>query len=79
MDNDDFRRATANHKVYGEAMAVLAGDALPNHGLRLISRPELAKGCIRQVRILQNWLTDPGSMGIIGRPGVRHPGRKSGH
>lgn len=29
MDNDDFRRGRAtNHKVYGEAMAILAGDAL---------------------------------------------------
>lgn len=29
MDNDDFRRGKpTNHKVYGEAMAVLAGDAL---------------------------------------------------
>ena len=29
MDNDDFRRGRpTNHKVYGEAMAVLAGDAL---------------------------------------------------
>jgi geranylgeranyl diphosphate synthase type II len=29
MDNDDFRRGKpTNHKVYGEAMAILAGDAL---------------------------------------------------
>ena len=29
MDNDDYRRGRlTNHKVYGEAMAVLAGDAL---------------------------------------------------
>ena len=29
MDNDDFRRGNpTNHKVYGEAMAILAGDAL---------------------------------------------------
>ena len=29
MDNDDFRRGRpTNHKVYGEAMALLAGDAL---------------------------------------------------
>lgn len=31
MDNDDYRRGRlTNHKVYGEAMAVLAGDALLN-------------------------------------------------
>src|SRR6185436_4963446 len=29
MDNDDFRRGKpTNHKVYGEAMAILAGDGL---------------------------------------------------
>ncbi|MBR2179253.1 MAG: polyprenyl synthetase family protein, partial [Selenomonadaceae bacterium] len=29
MDNDDYRRGKlTNHKVYGEAMAILAGDAL---------------------------------------------------
>ncbi len=32
MDNDDYRRGKAsNHKVYGEAMAILAGDALLNY------------------------------------------------
>ncbi|NMB34178.1 MAG: polyprenyl synthetase family protein [Clostridium sp.] len=31
MDNDDFRRGKpTNHKIYGEAMAILAGDALLN-------------------------------------------------
>lgn len=31
MDNDDFRRGKpTNHKVYGEAIAILAGDALLN-------------------------------------------------
>ena len=29
MDNDDYRRGRpTNHKVYGEAMAILAGDAM---------------------------------------------------
>lgn len=32
MDNDDLRRGKpTNHKVFGEAMAILAGDALLNH------------------------------------------------
>lgn len=32
MDNDDFRRGVpTNHKVFGENMAILAGDALLNH------------------------------------------------
>ena len=37
MDNDDFRRGRpTNHKVYGETMAVLAGDALQLDAFRLI-------------------------------------------
>ena len=28
MDNDDLRRLPTNHKVYGEALAILAGDGL---------------------------------------------------
>lgn len=32
MDNDDYRRGKlTNHKVYGEAMAILAGDGLLTH------------------------------------------------
>ncbi len=37
MDNDDFRRGKlTNHKVYGESIAVLAGDALLNLSYELI-------------------------------------------
>lgn len=36
MDNDDFRRGKpANHKVFGEGQAILAGDALLNEGYRI--------------------------------------------
>jgi geranylgeranyl diphosphate synthase, type II len=38
MDNDDLRRGRAtNHKVYGEAMAILAGDALLTQAFRTLS------------------------------------------
>lgn len=37
MDNDDFRRGKlSNHKVYGEAMAILAGDGLLNTAMEII-------------------------------------------
>ena len=37
MDNDDLRRGKpTNHKVYGEALAVLAGDALLNKAFEII-------------------------------------------
>lgn len=39
MDDDDFRRGKpSNHKVFGEGMAVLAGDALMIDGLGLVAR-----------------------------------------
>ena len=38
MDDDDYRRGRlTNHKVFGEAIAVLAGDALLTHALGLIA------------------------------------------
>jgi len=41
MDNDDFRRGKpTNHKVFGEATAILAGDALNSLGFFLVSKLE---------------------------------------
>jgi geranylgeranyl diphosphate synthase, type II len=40
MDNDDFRRGNpTNHKVFGEAIAILAGDALLTEAFILLSDP----------------------------------------
>jgi geranylgeranyl diphosphate synthase, type II len=47
MDNDDLRRGKpTNHKVYGEAMAILAGDALLTEAFRMIVQinPPFIKG-----------------------------------
>jgi len=69
MDNDDFRRGKpTNHKVYGEAMAILAGDALLTMAFDLISRPDLMKGCdpVRQVRIIQELAFGSGNLGMVG-------------
>ena len=42
MDNDDFRRGKpTNHKVFGEAMAVLAGDALLSDAFAVAASIEL--------------------------------------
>lgn len=42
MDNDDYRRGRlTNHKVYGEAMAVLAGDALLTDAFGIAASAEL--------------------------------------
>lgn len=39
MDNDDFRRGKlTNHKVYGEAIAILAGDGLITYSFGVLAR-----------------------------------------
>ena len=44
MDNDDYRRGRlTNHKVYGEGMAVLAGDALLTDAFGIAASAELVK------------------------------------
>jgi len=69
MDNDDFRRGKpTNHKVYGDAMAILAGDALLTMAFDLCSRPDLMKGCdpARQVRLIRELAYGSGNMGMVG-------------
>jgi geranylgeranyl diphosphate synthase type II len=45
MDNDDYRRGRLTaHKVFGEDIAILAGDALLTEAFRLLTRSELMPG-----------------------------------
>jgi geranylgeranyl diphosphate synthase type II len=69
MDNDDYRRGKlTNHKVFGEAMAILAGDALLTMAFDLVSRPELANGLEprSQVRVIQELAAGSGNVGMVG-------------
>ena len=44
MDDDSYRRGKlTNHKVYGEALAILAGDGLLTHAFEVLSSPSLAE------------------------------------
>lgn len=55
MDNDDLRRGRpTNHKVYGEALAVLAGDALQPEAFRLIAQAPMmtAENKVQAIRVL---------------------------
>ncbi len=53
MDNDDLRRGKpTNHKVYGEAIAILAGDALLTEAFAILSDPSLG-GKIRESDLLK--------------------------
>ncbi len=45
MDDDDLRRGVPTcHKAFGEAMAILAGDALLNYAFEILSSPSHSKG-----------------------------------
>ena len=65
MDNDDFRRGRlTNHKVYGEALATLAGDALLTDAFAVLSTAEIpGKGMADAVGILSECA---GSLGMVG-------------
>ena len=65
MDNDDFRRGRpTNHKVYGEAMAVLAGDALLTDAFCVAAAAKLQGTAIADaIGILSECA---GSLGMVG-------------
>ena len=68
MDNDDYRRGKlTNHKVFGEAMAILAGDALLTMAFDIVSRPELVDGLDprSQVRVIQELAAGSGNVGMV--------------
>ena len=69
MDNDDFRRGKpTNHKVYGEAMAILAGDALLTLAFELCTHAhaEHSLDAARQVRLIQELAVGSGNLGMVG-------------
>ena len=66
MDNDDFRRGRpTNHKVYGEAMAILAGDALLTDAFLSASEAKLThpEAMAQAMALLA---TCAGSSGMVG-------------
>lgn len=69
MDDDDLRRGKpTNHKVFGEGMAILAGDALLTHAFGVLGRlPELAGATAEQTLAIIREVTDAaGTLGLIG-------------
>ena len=66
MDNDDYRRGKlTNHKVFGEATAVLAGDALLSYAPAFIidNSKDLPKDV--QIKVLREFFKAAGVEGII--------------
>ena len=69
MDDDDYRRGKlANHKVFGEGIAVLAGDALLTQAFWLLSTlPVVASvSWDNTVRIIQEVAQAAGAEGMVG-------------
>lgn len=66
MDNDDFRRGKpTNHKVFGEANAVLAGDALLTFAPQTIIKNSKNLGCEKLIKIMEEYFHAAGAYGVI--------------
>lgn len=66
MDNDDYRRGKlTNHKVFGEANAVLAGDALLTFAPQLIVKNSKKLGAEKLINILEEYFHAAGAFGVI--------------
>lgn len=67
MDNDDYRRGKlTNHKVYGEGIAILAGDALLNAAFELIHASLLKNPQLNYIRAAACISKASGIQGMIG-------------
>lgn len=66
MDNDDYRRGVpTNHKVYGEAVALLAGDSLISEAFRVISEDQDLSAEIR-IQLISLLAEKIGPAGMVG-------------
>lgn len=68
LDNDDLRRGKpTNHKVFGEAMATLAGDALLNHAFEIMLSSSIdKKDSNKYLKAINEVAKHAGIYGMIG-------------
>ena len=69
MDDDDLRRGRPTcHKVYGEAIAILAGDGLLNRAFEVLSDPRRLKTvtAVRLLAIMREISLASGVFGMVG-------------
>lgn len=68
MDNDDFRRGKpTSHKVFGENIAILAGDALLTEAFVLLSRAEKVRfSAEKRLAVIQEIAQAAGITGMVG-------------
>ena len=63
MDNDDLRRGRPTcHKAFGEATAILAGDALLTQAFRVLSADAPGRDAEKQVRVIREIATAAGTV-----------------
>lgn len=68
MDDDDLRRGKPTcHKAYGEAMAILAGDAIQTLAFHILAHdPKIDTPAERRLRMVENLAQASGSRGMCG-------------
>ncbi|HHZ00595.1 MAG TPA: polyprenyl synthetase family protein, partial [Tissierellia bacterium] len=67
MDNDDYRRGRlSNHKKFGEATAILAGDGLLNKAFETGLEAAIKSGNLNGVKALKIIADSSGTEGMIG-------------
>ncbi|SFA44870.1 geranylgeranyl diphosphate synthase, type II [Parageobacillus thermantarcticus] len=67
MDNDDLRRGKpTNHKVFGEAMAILAGDGLLTYAFQVIAEADDARiSPMTKIRLIEELAKAAGPEGMV--------------
>lgn len=67
MDNDDYRRGKlTNHKVYGEDVAILAGDALLTYAFEYVATQTRDVPADRVLRVIADLGRAVGAEGLVG-------------
>jgi len=67
MDDDELRRGKpTNHKIFGEAGAILAGDSLLTYAFELLSREELQVSASDRLKIISLISKAVGPEGMVG-------------
>lgn len=65
MDDDDYRRGKlTNHKVFGEAMAILAGDGLLTFSFKLLTASNIPTD--KKVQLMERIADAAGPCGMVG-------------
>ncbi|MCX7695092.1 MAG: polyprenyl synthetase family protein [Caloramator sp.] len=66
MDNDDYRRGKlTNHKVFGEAIAILAGDALLNFAFEVLSQKLIESNNLLYIKAVNEIVKASGARGMV--------------